>query len=113
MLYNSGMDFCNKCGSVLVMKEDKGKQILVCRKCGNKKQHFKHMAIIEKQQKKPLDDVVVVDRSEETLPTTKAPCPKCSHTEAAWWVRQMRSADEPPTVFYRCTRCRHSWREYG
>jgi len=26
---------------------------------------------------------------------------------------QTRAADEPPTRFYRCTKCGHTWREYA
>ncbi|MBI4173668.1 MAG: transcription factor S [Candidatus Aenigmarchaeota archaeon] len=107
------MEFCPKCGSMLITSEAKSKIHLVCRKCGFKKQGSGHLEIKERLDKKPLDDIVFVEKSEETLPVTKAICPKCSHKEAVWWVRQMRSADESPTVFYRCTKCQHSWREYG
>jgi DNA-directed RNA polymerase subunit M len=55
----------------------------------------------------------VIEKNEDALPKTKATCSKCSHNEAVWWVQQTRSADEAPTVFYRCTKCKHSWREYG
>lgn len=37
-------------------------------------------------------------------------CPRCKEKEVATTVRQMRSADEAPTVFYRCKRCGHKWR---
>ncbi|MEM4865380.1 MAG: hypothetical protein QXY09_02690 [Acidilobaceae archaeon] len=26
---------------------------------------------------------------------------------------QTRAADEPPTRFYRCTKCGYTWREYA
>jgi DNA-directed RNA polymerase subunit M len=108
------MDFCKKCGSVMVAKEEKSKVILICKKCGFKLRHYKPLEIAEEVKKKPLDsDVVIIEKNEETLPTTKAECPKCSHTEALWWLQQTRSADEAPTLFLRCTKCRHSWREYG
>jgi DNA-directed RNA polymerase subunit M len=37
-------------------------------------------------------------------------CPKCSHTEAFYDIRQTRAADEPETQFYRCCKCNHQWR---
>lgn len=40
-------------------------------------------------------------------------CPKCSHDEAFFWMLQTRAADEPPTRFYRCAKCGHTWREYA
>jgi len=56
---------------------------------------------------------VVVDANEpEILPRTRAGCPKCGHNEAYWMMQQTRSADEAPTRFYICVRCKHRWREY-
>lgn len=48
-----------------------------------------------------------------SLPTTKIDCPKCGHGEAMWWFLQTRSGDEPPTQFYRCVKCNHTWRSYS
>ena len=98
----------------MVAKEEKKKTVLVCRSCGSKLKHYKPMEIAEKVKKKPLEsDIVIVEKVEESLPITKAECPKCGHMEAVWWLQQTRSADEAPTAFFRCTKCRHSWREYG
>ncbi|MBL7206846.1 MAG: transcription factor S [Candidatus Aenigmarchaeota archaeon] len=107
------MDFCEKCGSILVSKEEKNKIILYCKKCGFKTKDYKPLEISENVEKKPLDDVVVIEENEESLPKTKVVCPKCGNMEAAWWLQQTRSIDEAPTLFLRCLKCRHSWREYG
>ena len=107
------VDFCKKCGSLMVLKEQKKKSFLVCRKCGNKLKHYKPLEITEKVKKNPKEEVIVIEKDEETMPKTRAVCPECSHTEAYWWLRQTRSADEAPTLFLRCTKCKHSWREYG
>lgn len=47
------------------------------------------------------------------LPTIKKECEKCGNGEAVWWMLQTRSADEPTTQFFRCTKCRHTWRDYS
>jgi DNA-directed RNA polymerase subunit M len=107
------MQFCEKCKTILVTQKDGGKTILVCRKCGSKITDYKPLEISEKIHKKPLDDVIIIEKNEEALPTTKAVCPKCGHREAVWWLQQTRSIDEAPTLFLRCTECKHSWREYG
>ncbi|MCK5109548.1 MAG: transcription factor S, partial [Methanosarcinales archaeon] len=41
-----------------------------------------------------------------------ARCEECGNTTAYWWLRQLRSADESETRFFRCTKCGRTWREY-
>jgi len=38
-------------------------------------------------------------------------CPKCPADSAYFYELQIRSADEPATIFYQCTGCGHNWRE--
>ena len=45
-------------------------------------------------------------------PTVKIDCEKCGHGEAVAWMFQTRSADEPTTRFYRCQKCKYTWRDY-
>ncbi len=107
------MDFCKKCGTVLVAKKEGEKTVLFCRKCGTVLEDYKPMEIEEDVKKNPLEDIVVIEKNEEYLPKTKTTCPKCGNKEAIWWIQQTRSADEAPTLFLRCTQCKYSWREYG
>ncbi|KAF8674425.1 hypothetical protein HU200_048258 [Digitaria exilis] len=44
-------------------------------------------------------------------PEVDKPCPKCNHTKAEYYTRQMRSADEGETAFYECTKCQHRFKE--
>jgi len=39
-------------------------------------------------------------------------CEVCGNKKAWYWLQQTRSADEPPTQFFRCTKCKRVWREY-
>lgn len=109
------MKFCDKCGNLLVAEKGRKLTHLVCRKCGKefRRSHEKIKISEDKhEQKKP---VVVIGRDETKadLPTTHTVCPECEHGEAFWWMQQTRSADEPPTLFYKCKKCGHSWRSYG
>jgi DNA-directed RNA polymerase subunit M len=106
------MEFCPKCGLVCVSKKEKNKTILVCRKCGYKIKDYKPIEIKEDIKKHPMDEIVIVEEKRETLPKIRIICPKCGNKEAVWWMQQTRSADEPPTLFFRCTKCKNSWREY-
>ncbi|SIS16538.1 RPA12/RPB9/RPC11 RNA polymerase family protein [Natronorubrum thiooxidans] len=47
------------------------------------------------------------------LPTINEICPRCGYNEAEWRLHQTRSADEPETRLFRCTRCGHKWRSDG
>jgi len=55
------------------------------------------------------DDMKIVKGLESTI---KIDCEKCHNQEGVWWTFQTRSADEPETKFYRCTKCNHTWRDY-
>jgi DNA-directed RNA polymerase III subunit RPC11 len=40
-----------------------------------------------------------------------AKCPRCDSKEAFFMEIQTRSADEPASLFFRCTQCAQRWRE--
>ena len=54
----------------------------------------------------------MTDAGINTRPTTNVICPKCGHGKAEWWLQQTRSADEAETRFFKCLKCRYTWREY-
>ena len=60
-------------------------------------------------------DFLVLDENEakDTMSTIEIECEKCGNKEAFWWMLQTRSADEPTTQFYRCTKCEYTWRNYA
>ena len=44
-------------------------------------------------------------------PAVQCPNEKCRNDQAYWYQLQIRSADEPMTAFYKCTKCAKEWRE--
>lgn len=108
------MEFCEKCGSLMSVKKKVKRSFLVCSKCGKERPLKKEKIVIAQAMPDPKKDIVVMKKGDEAidLPKTRVICPKCEHTEAYWWMQQTRSADEPPTMFYRCTKCSYSWRSY-
>ena len=59
-------------------------------------------------------DVVEEDDTEKIHPIDKeVECPKCGNTEAYYWTIQTRSGDEAETKFHKCTKCKHTWRDYN
>ena len=103
------MRFCDKCGTMMRGKAGK----LVCPSCGASVDA--ESSIKRKVEHKPDEEIVVRSANEDLaiLPKVKALCPECGHKEAAYWFEQTRSADEAPTRFYRCLKCRNTWREYS
>ena len=88
-----------------------GKTYLKCRACGNQiEKEIKDDGIRKTRTEKK--DVVVIEDNKPDLPETKKECPRCGNQRAWYWLIQTRAADEPPTQFFKCTKCKHIWREY-
>ena len=105
------MDFCPKCE--IRLKKNNNGSALVCPKCDYVKEN-----IVKDDQEKLEEsnsDFTVVGEKDKTslVSTIKLDCKKCGNGEAVWWMLQTRSADEPTTQFYRCTKCSFTWREYS
>ena len=105
------MKFCPKC-EVKLKKSVSGLQ---CSKCGyTEGQEVKQSKKVVEEQE-PEESILAFEgnEGEESHPTIKIECEKCGHDEAIWWMLQTRSADEPTTQFYRCTKCKNTWRNYA
>ncbi|MFA5303718.1 MAG: transcription factor S [Candidatus Nanoarchaeia archaeon] len=102
--------FCKSCGSLLVPEADeKGKMKFSCRKCGQSSRN-KDLKIIDSNTKK--SKLFFVDDKEKEEETIRVKCPKCGKMKASFWIIQTRGADEPPTKFFKCVACEHTWRDY-
>lgn len=104
------MKFCPKCE--VRLKKGNNVSSLSCPKCGYSESGPKEN---KKERKDDTSEFNILDENEgkETLPSITIDCEKCGNTEAVWWMLQTRSADEPTTQFYRCTKCNHTWRNYA
>ncbi|MEM0378096.1 MAG: transcription factor S [Thermosphaera sp.] len=110
--------FCPKCGGIMKPVKSSSMTELVCVKCGHRikadekvLEKYKVSSKIEHSTKEKT--IVTGDVDTSKLPVTKeVTCPKCGNHEAYYWMIQTRAADEPPTRFYKCVKCGHTWREY-
>jgi len=109
------MEFCEKCGAMMVpFTKDNGDRALKCRSCEHTKEiEGGKLRVSQDIEKTPRDKIVVVEDDSIPMPVTKASCPKCGNTDAYYWTVQTRRGDEGATEFYRCTQCKHTWRNYG
>ncbi|PIN80254.1 transcription factor S [Candidatus Woesearchaeota archaeon CG10_big_fil_rev_8_21_14_0_10_30_7] len=103
------MIFCPQCSSILMPKQEKGGNILAC-SCGYKHKETSEIKLTETREE--IKEVEVAEEEKNLNPLVEAECPKCAHTHAHNWEVQTRAADEPPTRFFRCEKCKHTWREY-
>lgn len=101
------MNFCPECKSMMIPREG----VLVCRKCGFEKEK-EGQSVILKDAVKEREEVILEEES-AGMPTMKVKCPDCGNNTAYWWLRQLRSADEAEVRFFRCTKCKKTWREYN
>ena len=106
------MKFCPKCD--IRLKKSSTSSSLCCPKCDYTEGLESDIEnnVSEKESK---SDFLVLDGNEgkDTMPTIEIECEKCGNNEAVWWMLQTRSADEPTTQFFRCTKCEYTWRNYA
>ncbi|MEX0920690.1 MAG: transcription factor S [Candidatus Pacearchaeota archaeon] len=101
------MEFCPKCGAVLIQKK-KGDGCPRCNYSSKKKVKLKTSEKIG--EKKKID--VVSEKDSEVHPEIEQECKKCGNKKAYFWTMQTRSSDETETKFFKCTKCNHTWRDY-
>jgi len=114
------MKFCPRCGTRLVATKIEHNNnrvpVLKCPKCGYVEETQAHRTPLKKISHSPQELIAVIGKEEQklrTLPTAKVECPKCGNTLAYVWQVQTRSSDESSTLFFRCTKCGYTFREYG
>ena len=101
------MEFCLKCGSVLIAA---GKDFK-CARCNYKSKSKVKIETSESIETAP-EIGVITDKDTDVFPVTNCNCSKCGNKEAYFWTSQTRAGDEAETRFFRCTKCKHTWREY-
>ena len=112
------VQFCPECSGLLRKKNESGEFYLVCKwgyqesggACAD--QALDQESIRKKTETLESNFIVVSEEDKIALhPQVKKTCPKCEHKKAEAWQVQIRSSDEPSTHFFRCLKCKHTWRE--
>lgn len=114
--------FCGLCGTMLSMDSEKYAE---CPLCGFKR-NMKEIAgkVIsytrtaeDIRRELKIEDPFIKSKGVDTdagvlkrTRTNDETCSECGHTEAEYYTRQMRSADEGHTVFFECCNCGHKWK---
>ena len=108
------MEFCDKCGGMMLPSTQNGKKVLKC-KCGyikpfpeQKSDLYKLKTKIEHSIREEVINLKeVLNWKEENLRSSIKDfrCPKCGYDKAQLVTRQTRRADEGMTHFIICLRC--------
>ena len=101
------MEFCPKCGSVLIHKKKNDG----CPRCSYSAKGRTKIKTSESLGEKQRVEIVK-DKHDEVLPIVAEPCKECGNDKAYFWTVQTRSSDEAETKFYKCTKCGHTKRDY-
>ncbi|MBI2451749.1 transcription factor S [Candidatus Pacearchaeota archaeon] len=88
------------------MKDEKS----VCASCGHRLKGQLKIKSSEKIGQK--ESVAVVKEEDNVYPVVEMKCPKCKNNRSYFWTQQTRASDESETKFYKCTKCKHTWRVY-
>mmetsp|Transcript_3598 Transcript_3598/g.5902 ORF Transcript_3598/g.5902 Transcript_3598/m.5902 type:complete len:112 (-) Transcript_3598:8-343(-) len=107
--------FCPRCENLLVESSFRldNETHLYCFTCPYRiklpKKAVQSFSVTPKTAEEPFGGAKAwenVDKTDET-------CPKCGNAQAYFKMMQLRSADEPATEFYKCTKqsCGHLWRK--
>jgi DNA-directed RNA polymerase subunit M len=105
------IQFCPKCKSILRPKKEDDKIVMFC-SCGYTTAGESTSIKEDQKVKKDEAEFGVVEKEIETLPVCKAECSDCGNDKAYYWLVQTRSGDEAMTKFLKCTKCKHTWRDY-
>ena len=105
--------FCPKCGALLIPKKEGTKTVMNCSQC-KYKSNEKPETIKEMVKKDELKlEIIEESKEKSAYPLVDQECPKCEHDKAYFWTIQTRSSDEPETKFFKCEKCKHTWRDYN
>lgn len=108
------LSFCPYCSNMLLINTEAGENKLYCALCPydfpiNGLEMYDRKVLPRKE----VDDVLGGEGAWEKVDQTAAQCPvdACGGERAYFFQLQIRSADEPMTTFYKCTKCGHQWKE--
>ena len=101
------MEFCPKCGAVLIQKRKNDG----CIRCNYASKSKSKLKTSEKMNEKK-EVAIIREKDVEIYPIVEGECKKCRHNKLYFWTMQTRSTDESETKFFKCVKCEFTWREY-
>jgi DNA-directed RNA polymerase III subunit RPC11 len=104
------MSFCPSCANILLVDKTSSGLQLFCRTCPYISRVTRTVTRSLTFKRKQVDDVMGAEAWADA-DQIEAVCPECSCKSAYFKQIQIRSADEPMTIFYKCVGCGHRWHD--
>lgn len=101
------MEFCPKCGAVLIQKRKNDG----CPRCNYTAKGTTKLKTSEKIEENK-NQIEVLKKDSTTCPVINEACAKCGHEKSYFWTVQTRASDEAETKFFKCVKCGHTRRDY-
>ena len=107
------MLFCHSCGNLLLLEQGAELQQFYCQACPFIYPISRTFVSRLELKQKQVDDILGGAEAWKNVDSTNVACPRCEHPRAYFMQIQIRSADEPSSIFYKCCQptCGHQWRE--
>lgn len=105
------MLFCPTCGNLLLIEKAVNSFRFFCKTCTYVFSVNQTIKTTQTFIHKDTDTIFGGKQAWENVAKTDSVCPKCEHPKAYFKEIQIRSADEPSTVFYKCCECGYEWRD--
>ena len=103
------MMFCPTCGNLVLIRSTIGSTEAFCSTCPyqHRMNHVATTYVPLKKKKK----AEVLGQDWANANKISVVCDKCHNKMAYFFEVQIRSADEPMTRFYKCTKCGEQWND--
>lgn len=110
MVAIGSMLFCDHCGS-LMSRNAENEEMIKCDDCLSYTPDTSSKVIVSRSKPSAFPSALRAKHSEvqsvntaelEVETVVQKECPECKRTEMFYHTKQLRSADEGSTVFYRC-----------
>lgn len=85
--------------------------VFACSTCPYSCPIIKAKSVKTVSKRKQVDDILGGAEAWEHVDRTMATCPSCNNKEAYFQQIQIRSADEPMSIFYKCCKCSFQWND--
>ncbi|DBA76105.1 hypothetical protein WJX77_011293 [Trebouxia sp. C0004] len=103
--------YCPTCANLLLLEFDVTDLRYYCETCPYVYNVDRQISKSIDLKKKEVEDVLGGPDSWKGAPKSDATCEKCGYHQAYFNEIQIRSADEPATLFFKCVKCGNQWRE--